>query len=137
MIWYHGKIVLISALFSIAQLNIGCSPRYEVKILDLKERTEEVFCEEHPNAVARPYSLQNSTFYVVAWYSKDLRKNIVGIKARKDDSSPVLTVGENLQEGDMFNFQKSKWEILKIGNDGVTVNGMEWCRGGFVHIKQV
>jgi hypothetical protein len=137
MVWHHRKIVLISALFSIAQLNVGCSPRPEVKIPDLKERTEEVFCAAHPNATQLD-SLENSWFYVSIGYSEDLRKNVVRINARKNDSSPILMIGSNfLQEGDIFNLKKSKWEILKIGNGGVNVNGMEWCRGDFVHIKLV
>jgi hypothetical protein len=136
MIWYHRKIVLIFTLFSIAQLNVGCSPKYEVKLLNLKEHNEELFCEAYPN-LGRSDSIRGSIFYVVAGYSKDLKKNVVKIEARKDDNSPPSIIGGNLQEGDVFNFRKSKWEILKIGNDGVNIDGSEWCRGGFVHIKQV
>jgi hypothetical protein len=74
---------------------------------------------------------------VVAGYSEDLRKNVVKIEAREDISSPISSIGDNLQEGNIFDFRKRKWEVLKIGNDGVNIDGEEWCRGGFVHIKQV
>jgi hypothetical protein len=136
MACYSGQMALIFSLLSIVQFNVGCSLKYEVKTLDLKKGIEEVFCEDHPN-MARADSLQQVLFYIIAWHSKDLKKNVVQIEARENNDSPILILGETFQEGDIFNFRKNKWKILKIGNDGVDLDGREWCRGGFIHIKQI
>jgi hypothetical protein len=136
MACYSGQMALIFSLLSIVQFNVGCSLKYEVNTLDLKKGIEEVFCEDHPN-MARADSLQQALFYIIAWHSKDLKKNVVQIEARENNESPILILGEAFQEGDTFNFRKNKWKILKIGNDGVELDGREWCRGGFIHIKQI
>jgi hypothetical protein len=63
MIRYHRKLVFIFSLFLIAQLNVGCSPKYEVRLLNLKEHNEELFCEAHPN-LGRSDSIRGWLFYV-------------------------------------------------------------------------
>jgi hypothetical protein len=136
MICSPSKKLLIFLLIATAQLTMGCRAKYDVKLLNLKEGTEEVFCREHPN-LTRAKSLPGRRFSVSVWHDSDLKKNVAIISTVGDDGYS-LTVGHRLQEGDTFSFKNVKWKILKIGTDGVTSDGEGYyCERGFIHINRL
>ncbi len=136
MIYYIGKKLLILLLIATAQLTMGCRAKYDVKLVNLKEGAEEVFCKEHPN-LTRAKSLPGRRFSVSVWHDSDLKKNVAIISTVGDDGYS-LTVGHRLQEGDIFSFKDVKWKILKIGTEGLTIDGDESCGGrGFIHINRL
>jgi hypothetical protein len=136
MIFSPSKELLIFLLIVTAQLTMGCRAKYDVKLLNLKEGTEVVFCTAHPNHTGAQ-SIPGATFFVSVGHDPDLKKNVARIEARAGDGAPIIMVGNQLQEGDIFSFKNVKWKILKIGTDGVTYDGKEYCQGKFIHINRL
>jgi hypothetical protein len=137
MIWSSSKKLLMLLLIVTAQLTMGCRAKYDVKRLNIKEGTELVFCTAHPNH-AGAQSISGGTFFVSVGYDPDLKKNVARIEARAGDGAPILMVGKQLKEGDTFSFKNVKWKILKIGTEGLTIDGDESCGGrGFIHINRL
>jgi hypothetical protein len=137
MIWSPAKKLFIFLLIATLPSIMGCRTRYEVKSLNLKAGTEDVFCHKISNRT-RAESLPEARFYAAVWHDEDLKKNFARLEARENDGSPILMVGRELKEGDTFGFKNVKWEILKIGMKGLTIDGDEVCGGHqFMHVNRL
>jgi hypothetical protein len=141
MICSPSKKLLIFLLIATVQLTMGCRAKYDVRLIDIKEGTEDIFCAAHPNH-AQAQSFSGAMVFVSIWHDPDLKKNVARIEAQAADDLPILVVGKQLQEGDTFSVSKGvkrvKWEILKIGTEGLTVDGDKWCGDGkFIHVNRL
>ena len=54
-----------------------------------------------------------------------------------DRGKPVQLISDRLKAGSTFTFKGITWQVSQMGRNGVVVQGDEWCRTGFMHIKQI
>jgi hypothetical protein len=133
---HYPRFILIALLCT---TTIGCTSPYHATIPNIKRRAsiETILCEEHVNQLKSSESKIWEVF-VRAGFAKEISKNIAVIEVRQNGlTGPLVTVGSGLQEHDGFVIGNSKWEILKIGNDGANVNDYKACTGGFIHVRKV
>jgi hypothetical protein len=137
----NKKIWSAIIFFSISQVLGGCGKNYRINIPTEVKSSESILCGEHSNFVGSEQKDILTKISIRLYFDQKLQTRLVLINARQiladGGEGPLITLGEQLKEGDKFSFQNRTWEILKIGDDGADINGIEVCQRGFVHIKQL
>jgi hypothetical protein len=118
----------------------GCTSKYEVYLEQVRGGKELVLCKDHPNSV--DFS-DNSQWNLIVRTGKPIDRNQNTIRlditkeGKKAGNRLLYTYIDSLTEGKSLSFNNKQWTVVKIGHNGSRVNGIDWCSGGFIHIKQI
>jgi hypothetical protein len=131
-----SKIFTAIWIVSIAYFTSGCALKDEIHLDYVRSNSDtQVLCGNHPNVVE--LSDFSSWSVIVRVDKSQGNTHTVNIKASDRDKMSWKTIGENLKGGENFRLKNTQWNVVKIGFDGVKVNGQDWCDRKFVYIKQL
>jgi hypothetical protein len=133
---YSPKICIFAFISLVAYLTTGCALKDEIHLDYVRSNSDtQVLCGNHPNVVE--LSDFSSWSVIVRVDKSQDNTHTVSIKISDRDKISWKTIGENLKEGESFRLKNTQWNIVKIGSNGVKVNGQDWCDRKFVYIKQL
>jgi hypothetical protein len=132
----------IIILFSISFFLSGCIPVQRKNLSIPLTNSESILCQGQSNPMISESENKSLVFYIdVARPHKDKEVNLTSVKVSKrigtNQYGPIILLGKSFKENDVFSFQGKTWQVLEIGFDGIAVNGEEWCRRGFIRIRQL
>ena len=129
----------------------GCSSSQKVMLDNYDGLREIILCTGRPNTL-RPDRTKSSletlsSFYRFRYYihltpsdQKNQGSEIVTARItaqNSPDGGSESLIKDQLKVGSTFTFQGVTWQVLRIGRNGIAVQGNERCRTGFMHIKQI
>jgi hypothetical protein len=132
---------IISILLPLCNLIGGCKFTDRVSLSSPLDQSESILCENRPNYMILEQKSQSLSF-IIHLVRTNNEGNLASIEVNerhgfgKSDGA-TKKLGGKFKEDSKFSFQGTSWKILKMGLDGVELDGKEICRYGFLQIKQI
>jgi hypothetical protein len=141
MLNYISSFSFLISTFLLSQI-FACQNNQFVYRLESLNNAESLLCINQPNHKQIRGTVTILTFKVRPRPpqqddSVDTTSIEVIDQAKYMKGVKPISLGKSFKVNEIFTYQGEKWKILHIGHHGVTVAKEEYCRYGFVYVKQL